>query len=80
MASRMDELAALRPGYLGVESITNDDHGITISYWKSKEDIQAWKQNLEHISAQTLGKEAWYQEYQVRICRVERSYGFKTKL
>ncbi|CAF9930861.1 MAG: hypothetical protein GOMPHAMPRED_005753 [Gomphillus americanus] len=80
MATRMDELAALQPGYLGVESITNNDHGITISYWQSKEDIHAWKQNLEHVGAQTSGKKAWYQEYQVRICKVERSYGFKTKL
>ena len=43
-AERMLELAAQQPGYLGVESVRGADGiGITISYWRSENDILAWK-------------------------------------
>lgn len=76
MATRMDELAKLQPGYLGIESAKNET-GITISYWKSLADIANWKQHSEHLIAQQMGIEKWYAKFKTRVCRVERDYGFK---
>ena len=73
-AQRMEELAKQQPGYLGMDSISNNNEGISISYWESMEAIQAWKSNPEHQSAQQLGKEKWYQHYKIKICKVEREY------
>lgn len=73
MAARMLELAEDQPGYLGVES-ARSGLGITVSYWKSREAIAAWKQNAEHLVAQQRGQDDWYSAYTVRICRVEREY------
>lgn len=75
MAARMVELAAQQPGYLGIES-TRDagGFGITVSYWASLEAISAWKANAEHRVAQENGQRFWYQNYQLRISRVERAY------
>lgn len=75
-AERMEELAKQQPGYLGIESARNHI-GITVSYWKSLEAITQWKNNVEHTEARNLGREQWYQKYQLRICKVEREYGFK---
>jgi len=75
MAQEMDELAKQQPGYLGIES-AREDLGITVSYWRSLEDIRNWKANTEHLSAQKQGREKWYEQYKVRICEVERDYGF----
>jgi len=76
MATRMEELAGVQPGFLGVESARGADGlGITVSYWDSLESIRAWKQNLEHQSAQETGKDHWYSEYEVRISRVDQAYG-----
>jgi heme-degrading monooxygenase HmoA len=75
MADAMEKLAAQQPGFLGVES-ARSGIGITISYWDSMEAILAWKNNVVHLVAQQTGKEKWYSAYQVRICRVEREYGF----
>ena len=75
MACHMDELAKLQPGYLGMESAKND-MGITISYWKTLEDIVHWKQHSEHIIAQQMGIKNWYLSYTTRICLVERDYSF----
>lgn len=76
MATQMDDLAKLQPGYLGIESARNET-GITISYWKSLEDIAHWKRNSEHLTAQQMGIEKWYASYKTRICLVERDYEFK---
>ena len=75
MSLRMAELAMQQPGYLGHES-ARDGVGITVSYWQSLEDIRNWKMNTEHLLAQQYGKEKWYSAYKVRICKVERDYGF----
>lgn len=75
-AHRMEALAKTQKGYLGIES-TRNDLGITISYWESLEDIISWKNNIEHTAARNLGREKWYKKYQLRICKVEREYGFE---
>jgi heme-degrading monooxygenase HmoA len=31
----------------------------------------------EHSAAQRLGRERWYEAYELRVCRVERAYGFR---
>lgn len=54
-----------------------DGFGITNSYWKDEDSIRAWKAVVSHAAAQKLGRERWYEDYQVRIARVERAYGFE---
>ncbi len=75
MTERMMELAQQQPGFLGIES-ARDGLGITVSYWESTEAIRNWKMNSEHLFAQQQGREKWYASYKVRICKVERDYGF----
>ena len=77
MAARMVELASSEPGFLGIESASDGDSGITVSYWADLESISRWKSNLEHREAQARGQSSWYQEYVVRIARVERAYGWE---
>jgi len=75
MAERMAALAATMPGYLGIESVRDSDgFGLTVSYWASPEAIRHWKDQSEHLAAQTAGIERWYQHYELRIARVERAY------
>jgi heme-degrading monooxygenase HmoA len=75
MSEEMAELAKQQPGYLGLESARNEI-GITISYWRSLEDIKNWKANSRHLVAQKTGRDKWYEQYKVRICKVERDYQF----
>ncbi|MBT4678286.1 MAG: antibiotic biosynthesis monooxygenase [Flavobacterium sp.] len=75
-AIRMEKLAELQEGFLGIESARNEV-GITVSYWNSLEAITKWKHNLEHTEVRKRGREQWYEHYQLRICKVERDYGFK---
>ena len=72
-ATRMEELAAAQPGYLGFES-ARQELGIAVSYWSDLESIRRWKQNAEHLLAQARGRQQWYKKYTVRICRIEKQY------
>jgi heme-degrading monooxygenase HmoA len=63
------------PGFLGVESARNaEGFGITVSYWANLEAMQRWKADAEHRLMQQQGPR-WYENYQVRIAKVEREYG-----
>lgn len=76
-AQRMVELAAQQPGYLGVESTRGDDgFGITVSYWTDEASILAWKRNLEHSAIRERGRQHWYAQFELRVTRVERAYGW----
>jgi len=76
MAEKMETLAARQPGFLGIESVKNEKGcGITISYWTSEEAIVNWHHHPEHQKAQAAGKSVWYQDYMLRIAKVERAYG-----
>ncbi|WP_299519327.1 antibiotic biosynthesis monooxygenase [Winogradskyella sp.] len=77
MATKMEDLAKEQNGFLGIDSARNDI-GITVSYWESLEDIKNWKANTEHLMAQQKGRKQWYNWYNVRICKVEREYEFKS--
>jgi len=76
MSDVIYELAKQQEGYLGIESARNET-GITVSYWQSLEAIRNWKANADHMMAQKYGREKWYSSYKVRICKVERDYGFE---
>jgi len=72
-AACMLERARRQPGFLGFES-ARDGLGISVSYWRSLEDIAAWRRDAEHRRAQQQAGR-WYDAYRIRICRVEREYG-----
>ncbi|MBK7612984.1 MAG: antibiotic biosynthesis monooxygenase [Burkholderiales bacterium] len=77
MAARMVALAAQQPGYLGVDSVRNTEgSGITVSYWRTLDDIAAWRRNTEHAEARNAGRAQWYRDFKVRIAKVEREYGW----
>lgn len=76
MAERMVELGSRQDGFLGLESARDADGvGITVSYWRDEAALAAWKRDLEHQQAQRAGQATWYEDYQVRVAKVERAYG-----
>jgi heme-degrading monooxygenase HmoA len=77
MAEKMLALASEQPGFLGFESARGDgdsELGISISYWRDRDSILAWRGHVEHLVAQKLGRERWYAYYRLRVAQVERDY------
>ena len=77
MAGHIEALSKQGQGYLGMDS-ARSEIGISVSYWKTEADILRWKQQTDHLLAQKLGKEKWYECYTVRICKVERQYDYSS--
>ena len=76
-SDRMMQLAQQQPGFLGVESVRGDDGlGITVSYWRDPKSIRNWRKNSEHLVAQEMGRQEFYQWYRVRIDEVADDHAF----
>ncbi|MDP6684675.1 MAG: antibiotic biosynthesis monooxygenase [Candidatus Marinimicrobia bacterium] len=75
-SAEMVALANKQPGFLGVESVRDESGlGITCVYWKDKESITAWRNHPEHKKVKKRGRTIWYENYFLRIAKVERDYG-----
>ncbi|WP_336882525.1 antibiotic biosynthesis monooxygenase [Priestia koreensis] len=77
MAIKMVELAEQQKGFLGIESAQDSPLGITISYWRSLEDINQWRNHAAHKVAQEKGKSEWYASFSLRVCKIEHEHHFK---
>ena len=74
---RMVLLARRQPGFLGVELVRGDDGiGITVSYWVDRDAISNWRQQAEHMAAQALGRQEFYDWYRVRVAEVVAERAF----
>jgi heme-degrading monooxygenase HmoA len=77
MEARMLTLAEQQPGYLGRETAdSSDGHSLTIVYYADEASVRAWHAHPQHRVAQRLGREQWYESYEVQIAKVERAYRF----
>lgn len=78
--AEMDELtlklAHEQPGFLGYESAGNNNGGIFISYWESREAIDNWRKHATHMMAKSNAMK-WYNRYLSQICHVENSMLFE---
>jgi len=76
-AVAMDRLAAVQPGYRGVDSVREaGGPGITVSYWADPASAAAWRDHPEHRAIRDAGRALWYDSYTVSVARVERGYAW----
>ena len=76
MASQLRELALNQFNCIEFLAVTEGTQEVTLSYWHSLDDIQAWKANSTHVFAQQLGRSDWYSRYQVQIAEIKREYAY----
>jgi heme-degrading monooxygenase HmoA len=77
-AAEMAALAAMQPGYRGIESARGDDQfGITISFWADEASAIAWRKHPRHTEIREAGRGRWYARYEVIIAEATRGYGWQ---
>lgn len=76
MAEKMLELVQGQPGFLGADW-AKDETDILVSYWADLESIERWKQDALHVRTKEIGRQFWYESYQVRIVEVKKQYAFR---
>ena len=75
MSARLRKLAFENYDCVDFVSVTENGLDLTISYWKSLEDINRWRQDAEHIKAKELGRKKWYKWHKLQIVEVKQEYG-----
>lgn len=73
-AERMRQLAFDEYGCRGFTSCSEGKQEVAISYWDSEEQILQWRQNTEHLAAQSAGQKRWYKSYSVQVSKIVREY------
>jgi heme-degrading monooxygenase HmoA len=68
-------------GYLSHYSFREPDtrKGVTITFFDSLDSIKKWRQQTEHLIAQDLGREKFYEDYEVQVTEVLREYSWEKK-
>lgn len=66
LAKRMVELAERAPGFVALKSFeASDGEHVTLVEFETEAHALAWRHHPEHLEAQTLGREKFYQEYEL---------------
>lgn len=69
-AERMDSLARTMPGFRSIKTFhAADGERVSIVEFDSEECSSAWRDHPDHRMAQALGRERFYAEYEVSVCR-----------
>lgn len=74
MAGHLMETAKGIEGFIGIETCYQGSFVLAISYWRSLEAIEAWRNHAGHLRAKAKGREKWFDQYVTRIARVEKVY------
>ncbi len=74
IAARMRELALDQFGCLEFHAVTEGQNEVALSYWSDEPSIRAWKSHTDHLLAQQLGRERWYEHYAVQVAQITREY------
>ncbi|MFN0038118.1 MAG: antibiotic biosynthesis monooxygenase family protein [Burkholderiales bacterium] len=76
-SERMSALARTMPGYIGHKGFSAPDgERVTVVEFADEASHRAWAAHPEHREAQRLGRERFYAEFSVQVCRLVHSSSF----
>lgn len=59
-SNKLRKMAERHPGFVSIESEEIGDVEITVSTWRSREHVQDWATDLQHVEAKRRSSE-WYE-------------------
>jgi len=72
---RMEQLAVKMPGYLSHRAyVAEDGERLTLFEWESA--VRAWATHPEHVLTKQIGRERFYEDYDLQVCEVVRQSRF----
>lgn len=81
IAAKLKEELIKMDGFISIErfqSLVDEGKLLSLSYWESQESIEIWKQNLDHLQAQSEGRAKLFEDYRIRIADVVKDYTMET--
>ena len=78
MAEQMESLARRQEGFVEFHSVRDSSgKGISISYWSSDKAIRQWATHAEHLEAQKMGRQRWYDSFEISVANIDRCTDFR---
>ncbi|GJM02755.1 MAG: antibiotic biosynthesis monooxygenase [Rhodomicrobium sp.] len=77
IAGALREELVTMEGFISIErfqSLVEESKLLSLSFWESEEAILKWKARPNHMAAQLKGRDSLFEDYRIRIARVERDY------
>jgi heme-degrading monooxygenase HmoA len=76
-AARMHSLAVTMPGLVDVKAFTSEDgERLTLVTFSDQATHEAWRQQADHLVAQSRGRAEFYAEYSLQVCSTVRVRSF----
>jgi heme-degrading monooxygenase HmoA len=76
-AERIAALAKTMPGYVSHKGFTAEDgERVTIVEFADDASQRGWSTEVQHVEAKKKGRAAFYSEYKIQICTVQRESTF----
>jgi heme-degrading monooxygenase HmoA len=80
LADRMAEIARSLPGFISWKGYhAEDGERVSIHEWETPEQLRAWREHPEHVKAQALGRQKFYEEYTLYVSDSPRESRFSRK-
>lgn len=77
VAEEMLALGKTMPGFIDFKSFTAaDGERLSVAWWQDEETLAVWRENIRHRMAQLLGRQRWYEYYEVEVAEIVRSTRF----
>lgn len=76
-ASDLRQFLENRPGFISIErfqSLVEENKVLSLSFWEDEASIKAWRNAVDHRTAQKNGKYGLFESYRIRVARVVRDY------
>lgn len=75
----MGEIVAVMPGYISSEDFISEDENrdLSIVHFESLEALEAWRTHPEHLEAQRLARELYFESYHIQVLTTVREYIFR---
>ena len=77
IASNLKEFLQNREGFISIErfqSLVDENKLLSLSFWEDEKAIEIWRNLFEHRIAQNKGNGGIFQDYRIRVAKVERDY------
>ena len=77
LAEKMLELARSMPGLVSYKSFASEDgERCSVIEFESAEQLLAWREHPDHVQAQQLGRERFYEAYTLQVAEPIRESRF----
>ena len=78
--AELETLVRQNPGFVDVKSYKAEDgERLTVVWWRDEDSLAEWRNLMRHREAQSIGRQKWYEYYEIDVATITRSRSFARK-